>query len=419
MQKKELNGWIQDLRDLGKIKFLMLRQGSNLLQVIIKDESLFEEFKTLSKESAVKVTGIVQKTEKTRAGVEVIAEKIEVLSKSASLPISIEEKGEDKTGQQKRLDFRSLDLRKRKSQLIFNVQSAILEGIYKHVFQKGFQQVFTPCILGTSSEGGSEVFPIIYFDKEGFLRQDPQLHRQLAIAGGFSKIFEIGPAWRAENSHTTKHLCEHRVCAVEMAFIKDEYEVIKLEEELIVSIIETVMEKCGKEVKEVFGIALEKPRQPFPVLEFPNVYQIIKQRGKALGEGSDLDAESEKILAEYAKEEFGSDFFFVNKFPFKIKPFYVMKDNATYARSVDLYFKGLELSSGGQREHRFEKILGSIKEKGLSKDELEWFTKFFQFGVPPHGGFAIGIERLTKALLGIENIRDCVLFPRDTERLVP
>ncbi len=419
-----INGWVHDLRDMGGLKFLLLRDSTGIIQVTIVKKEVSEEllntFKELTAETVITVSGQIQKNEKVNAGIEIIPKSILIHAKAKpELPISVTEKAIT-TGLSKRLDWRSLDLRKLKHQAIFRVQSALLEGMSKYLLGNGYTQVFTPCILGVASESGSEVFPLIYFDKEAFLRQDPQLHRQLTIAGGITKIFDVGPAWRAELSHTNKHLCEHRVCAVETAFIKDEFDVMRLEEQVIIAALKNVVEKCAKDL-ELLEIKVTIPTAPFPVLQFPDVYEIVRKRGKKVIEGEDLDSEADKLVWEHVKETLGTEFYFINRFPSKIKPFYVMKNDAVpqWARSVDLNFKGLELSSGGQREHRYEQLMARVKEKNMTEAEVEWFTKFFQFGVPPHGGFAIGIERLTMSLLNIENVRDCVLFPRDPERLVP
>jgi nondiscriminating aspartyl-tRNA synthetase len=422
--KVKVNGWVHDFRDIGALKFIQLRDSTGVIQVTVlrdsADPKIIEEIKGLPKESVLEIEGMVQENAKVQSGMEIIPETLHVMVRSKpELPISVSEKGVT-TGLAKRLDYRCLDLRKLKTQAIFKVQSAILEGMQRYLLNDGFIQVFTPCIMGVASESGSEVFPIIYFDKEAFLRQDPQLHRQLTIAGGFPKIFDIGPAWRAEQSHTVKHLCEHRVCAVETAFIKDEYDIIRLEEQVIIAALNNVKDKCQKEL-DTLGVKMTVPKAPFPVITFPELYEILEKKGKELPEDTDLDADADRILWEHVKEKYNSEFYFVNWFPSKIKPFYVMKrdEDPRWARSIDLNYKGMELSSGGQREHRHEKIMQAVKEKGMKESEVHWFTQFFEFGVPPHGGFAIGIERITQKLLDIENIRECVLFPRDTERLVP
>lgn len=415
-----LQGWVHELRDIGKIKFILLRDMSGVVQCVIKKENLFKQFSNLSLESVVSIKGNVREAqvkspEVTKKEIEIEVEELEILSKAEPLPINIKEK--IKTGLSKKLDYRSLDLRARKNTAIFKIQAAFVEGMQQWLNKNNFIQVSTPCLIGTASESGAEVFSVLYFNKKAFLRQDPQLHRQLAIAGGLERIYDFGPNWRAEKSHTIKHLTEHRCMAVELAFIKDEQDVMRVEEQVVVSAIKNAIKKCDEEL-ELLNVNLKVPKIPFPELKFPKIYEILREAGKKIKDGQDLDAEAEKILAQYVQEKYKSEFFFINGFPFNLKPFYVYHDNK-YARSVDLYCKTLELSSGGQREHRYEVLIKNIKEKNLNPKNLEWFTKFFKYGVPPHGGFALGIERFTQILLGLKNIREACLFPRDPERLVP
>ncbi len=282
----------------------------------------------------------------------------------------------------------------------------------------GFLRVFTPAIIGAASESGAEVFKVRYFDREAYLRQDPQLHRQLTVIGGLEKIYDLGVNWRAELSHTPRHLSEFRSMAVEMGFISSELDTMRVEEELIKAGIKRVLEEREREL-ELLNVELEVPKTPFPELRFPKIYDILEEMGKEIEYGEEYDTESERLLWNYVKEEYNSDFFFVNRFPFKVKPFYVMKEDDTWARSVDLLYKGLELSSGGQREHRYEVLISQILEKGMNPKNLEWFTKFFAYGAPPHGGFAIGIERLVMKMLNLSNIKEAALFPRDPERVLP
>jgi nondiscriminating aspartyl-tRNA synthetase len=418
-----LKGWIYEIRNLAKLKFLLIRDSTGIVQCVINDKLLIEKFSELSLESVVEIKGKVKKAkvkaEFVRRDVEIEVSDIRVISKSEKLPIHVNEKTTF-TDLSKRLDYRSLDLRKPKNLAIFRIQSALIEGMQNYLNKERFIQVFTPSLMGVASESGSEVFEVKYFNKKAFLRQDPQLHRQLTILGGIEKLYDIGPSWRAEKSHTIKHICEHRTCAVELAFIKDERDTMKIEEEMIVSAIKNVIDKCKDELN-LLGIKLKVPKIPFPELKFPEIYDILKKKGKDIY-GEDLDAESEKILWEHIKNKYNSDFYFFNGFPHKIKPFYVMEGslgNEQWAKSVDLNFRGMELSSGGQREHRYDNIIKNIKERGMSLESVEWFTKFFKYGAPPHGGFAIGIERLTQVLLNLQNIREAVLFPRDTERTTP
>ncbi len=415
-------GWIESIRDLGSLKFIVIRDMSGTIQMVVKKGAVSEEtskvIDSLSREYAVKIRGLVKKNEKASGGRELMPKEVEIISISdTNFPTDISDK--TKSHLDTRLDWRPLDLRNTKNAAIFRLQSEIVNAFHDFFHSNGFVHTFTPSIMGNPAESGSEVFPVVYFNKQAFLRQDPQLHRQLAVAGGLDKIYEIGPSWRAELSHTQKHLCEHRTCAAEIGFIKDEYDVIKLEESLIIHIFKKLGEEAGEELKTL-GVKITVPKSPFPILEFPEIYSILESMGKKLKHGEDLDTESDKLLAKYVMEKYSSEFFFINKIPFAIKPFYVMRDDETeYARSVDLYFREIEMSSGGQRENRYDNLMKSIKEKKLDPAGLEWFTKFFRFGIPPHGGFSIGIERLTKQIAGLDNVREAVLFPRDPERLVP
>ncbi len=418
-----LSGWINKIRDLGRVKFIILRDCEGIAQItfkkgIIKD-TLFEVIKGLGQEDIISVRGNVIKRENAPQGVEVIPNEVDVVNK-AIRPLPIDISGKIESNLDVRLDWRVLDLRRPETTAIFKIQAKIVEAMMKFLNEKRFLQVFTPCLMGTASESGSEVFPVVYFEKNAFLRQDPQLHRQLLIAAGFEKIYDLGPNWRAEPSHTPRHLCEYRACAVEFAFMLNESDIMRIEEELIIATLKTVRKECQKELY-LLGKEVSIPSTPFPEFKFPEVYDILEEFGKKIEYGEDYDRESENILSRYVKEKYGNDFFFVNRFPYKVKPFYVMKvdENPQWARSVDMIYKGLEQSSGGQREHRYKKIIQQIKEKQMNVNSLDWFTKFFKYGVPPHGGFCLGIERFVKQLLDLKNIREGVLFPRAPERLLP
>jgi aspartyl-tRNA synthetase len=418
-----LSGWISIIRDLGNLKFLILRDKKGIAQITLKkgivDEALFKLSKQLHQEDVITVRGDVVTAKKAPGGAEIIPKEIEIVNQAREhLPIDIS--GKIDSNLDLRLDWRVLDLRRKEIAAIFQIQAKFVEAVEDYLRNTGYLQVFTPCLMGVASESGAEVFPVVYFEKEAFLRQDPQLHRQLLIAAGFDKIFDLGPNWRAEPSHTPRHLCEHRACAVEFAFMKDEMDMMRVEEELLVSAMRRIRKECGKEL-DLLKKEIEVPQTPFPVLKFPDIYTILGELGKPIEVGEDYDRESEKLLAEYVKEKYKTDFFFVNRFPFKVKPFYVMKvdDDPLWARSVDLVFKGLEQSSGGQREHRYQKIIQQIAEKGMNAESINWFTRFFKYGVPPHGGFCLGIERFIMQLLDLPNIREATLFPRAPERLLP
>ena len=416
-------GWVSTIRDLGNVKFIILRDFYGIVQVTLKKgtvpEDLLRLADELGPEDVVAVKGEAVSRRNAPGGIEIIPQTIDVLSRSErTLPLDIS--GKIESNLDVRLDWRVLDLRRPENAAIFRIENKAVEAMQLHLAGEKFTQDFTPCLLGTASESGAEVFPVVYFEREAYLRQDPQLHRQLVIASGFDKIFDLGPNWRAEPSHTPRHLCEHRAVAAEFAFMVDESDMMRAEEALIADVFKKVTAECEDDLKSL-DKSLDQPKTPFPELRFPEVYEILSEMGKDFAVGEDYDRESEQLLASYVKKEYDGDFFFVNRFPFAVKPFYVMRvdDDPTWARSVDLVYKGLEQSSGGQREHRYEKIVSQIREKGMMPENLEWFTKFFRYGVPPHGGFCLGIERLVMQMLDLGNIREATLFPRAPERLLP
>jgi len=415
-----LKGWVYEIRNLSNMAFLLLRDFSGIVQCVVKDKSLLGN---LSLESVVEIQGKVKKSnvraELARNDIEVEVSALKILNPAEELPMQVNEKAV-KAELPTRLDWRSLSLRTPKSQAIFKIQAKLVEGMQEYLNENGFLQVFTPSLMSAASESGSEVFEVKYFETKAYLRQDPQLHRQLTVAGGIEKLYDIGPSWRAEKSNTVKHLTEHRTCAVEMAFIESERDVMRVEEKVIISAFEKVNKECKREL-ELLGVKLKIPKIPFTEINFPEVYDILAKMGKKIKVGEDLDAEAERLLWEYVQKKHpGTDFYFLNKFPFSKKPFYVYCDeDEKYARSTDLYYKGMEMSSGGQREHRYDKLIKNVKERNIPLKSVEWFTKFFRYGVPTHGGFALGIERITMMLLNLENVREAVLFARDPGRLTP
>jgi aspartyl-tRNA synthetase len=418
-----ISGWVHDVRLLGKINFILLRDREGITQVTILQDKVSKEImelvKKLHQEDVLTIRGKIQKSKSKDYPVELIPDKIELVNKS-EVPLPLDPRNITPANLDTRLDWRSLELRKRENFAIFRIQELIMQGFEEQLRKEGFLRVWTPSLIGGAAEGGSEVFKIKYFNETASLRQDPQLHRQLLIAAGFDKIYDMGPSWRAELSDQPTHLSEHRTCAPEMAFIEDETDTERLEERIVISAIKKV-QKEGEEELKILKKEIKIPKTPFPEMRFPKIYEILEEYGKKLKVGSDLDKEGEKILANFVKEKYKTDFFFINRFPSAIKPFYVMKvdDEPQWARSIDFVFKGLEMSSGGQREHRYEKIIQQAKEKGMNLESLKWFTEVFKYGVPPHGGFSIGIERFTMKLLDIPNIKESVLFPRYPTRMLP
>lgn len=418
-----LAGWVHDVKDLARMRFIWLRDRGGIAQITIsKTDSAPEVIQasaTLGKEDVIAVEGNVVEKRVAKVGSEITATKIELITKAqAAAPLDMS--GKIDSNLDARLDWRVIDLRRPENASIFRIQSKLTVGIQEYLVKNGYMQVFTPCLLGGTSEGGAEVFKLDYFGKEAFLRQDPQLHRQLCIAAGLDKIYDIGPNWRAELSHTTQHLCEHRGVAVEFGFITDERDVMRVEEEATVAGLKKAERECASDFT-LLKIKPEVPQTPFPEMRFPEIYSILEEHGKKVAYGSDIGKEGESILAEHVREKHKSDAFYINRFPSKVKPFYVMRvDNEPeWARSVDLIYRGVEQSSGGQREHRYDRIMQQLKEQNINQEGMKWFTDPFKFGVPPHGGFCLGIERLTMAFLRKENIKETTLFPRTPERLLP
>jgi nondiscriminating aspartyl-tRNA synthetase len=422
-EKVELFGWVHDVRVLGGIAFVLLRNTNGIVQVAVPKKSvppeLFALVGTLRQEDVISCKGLVKESKEARLGFEIIPEELGVLSKAAA-PLPLDPRGVTPAALDTRLEWRSLELRRPESNAIFRIENAAVEAFEGYLRENGFIRTFTPSILGGISEGGSEVFKVDYYGKPAFLRQDPQLHRQLTIAGGFDRIYDLGTNWRAERSHTPRHMSEHRTIAPEVAFIKDERDVMRVEEQMVAHAIRSLRESCPDELSTL-KLELEVPKVPFPEISFPDVYRILEEMGRKLPRNEDPDEASQRALATRVKETTGSDFFFLNRFPSAVKPFYVMKvdDDPEFARSTDLVYKGLELSSGGQREHRHDNIVSQIREKGMDEKGLLWFTEPFRYGVPPHGGYSFGIERFVAYLLNLPNIKEAALFPRDPETLQP
>jgi len=418
-----LVGWVHDVRTLGGISFVLLRNAKGIVQIASPKKAVSkaveDTISSLHQEDVISCKGIVKESKIARNGFEITPETLTVLAKAA-VPLPLDPRGVTPASLDTRLSWRSLDLRREAGTALFRLENVMVSAMEEYLQRNGFIRVFTPSIIGGTSEGGSEVFKIDYYGRPAFLRQDPQLHRQLTIAGGFDRIYDLGANWRAELSHTPRHMSEHRTIAPEMAFIDDERDTMRVEERMVRAAVRSMNERCEGELKTI-GAKIEEPETPFPELAFPEVYETLEKLGRRLPKGEDIDTGSLRVLGDHVKEKFDSDFFFLNRFPSAVKPFYVMKvdSDPEWARSVDLIHKGVELSSGGQREHRPSKILQQIREKGMDEASLKWFTEPFRYGVPPHGGYSFGIERFAAGLTNLSSIKEAALFPRDPERLEP
>lgn len=408
----EVAGWVQNTRDLSKVKFILLRDASGMIQVTgIKGktpESLFENMEKISKESVIYVKGTIKDSKQAPGGKEINPDEIIILSAAEDLPIDVSDFS--KTELPKRLDYRFLDLHRKKIQSIFKIQGEIAKSFRDFFYDRGFKEVFLPSVISSSSEGGTELFPIKYFEKKAYLAQSPQLYKQMIIMSPLEKVFIITPVWRAEKHNTVRHLNESRQMDIEVAFAGQE-EVMKNLEEVVKYIVNEVINKCKKEL-EILDVKLKIPKVKY--LSYEETVKLLK-----VDNGADFSPEDEKKL----NEKFPDTIVFVHSWPAKIKPFYIMPKgedtNAELSEGFDAIYKGLEISSGGQRIHIPELLEKKLKEKGLNPKNFKSYIDSFRFGAPPHAGWSIGLERLTQVLCDLNNIREAVLFPRDRDRLSP
>lgn len=411
-------GWVEDIRNLGSIAFIILRDRKGTLQVTaLKKENpdLFEKLVNIPRETVISVEGLCKKSDKARNNYEVIPKQIEILSTSETpLPLGVVDKVESEL--ETRLDNRFIDLRKQDIQAIFKIRNVVIAAVHEYLRSENFVEVHTPNIIASSSEGGTDVFKIKYFEKDAFLAQSPQLYKQMLMATGLDRVYEIAWYFRAEEHNTRRHLNESTAVDLEMAFISSEEDVMKILEGLVYN----MWKKSGecKEELESLGKKIVVPKLPFKRLTYDDVLKKLNNSGSEIKWGADLGAEEERLLGEIMKKE-GHDFYFITKYPIEAKPFYTMLEGDKYSRGFDLECKGVEIASGSQRIHDVELLKNRLEACDLNPKDFESYLKAFRYGMPPHGGFGFGIERFLMELLDIKNIRECILFPRDRTRLTP
>ena len=423
-------GWIQETRDMGGIAFVILRDRTGTLQLVLPkkklDAALVEQFVTPQRESVIAVLGTVKASEKARNGYEVLPKEMTLLNESAApLPVGVVDKVE--ADLDTRLDNRFLDLRKPEIQAIFKVRSVLVNAGIRSFTRQSFVQVHTPRIIGASSEGGTDLFAVKYFEKDAYLAQSPQLYKQMLMATGLDRQFEVATYFRAEKHNSYRHLNEVTAFDVEMAFVEDEEDVMRVLETAVRDMWQAVHDESQKELT-LLGKTVEVPALPFPRLTYDEALKLVNQTGKwrndkgeaaEIPHGDDLNASAEKILGEVMRER-GHAFYFITKYPEDIRPFYTfVEEDGKTTRSFDLEHAGLEVTSGAQRQHDPKKLEERLRHKGLDPEDFEDYLKPFRYGMPPHGGFGLGIDRLTMEVLGLTNVREAVLFPRDRTRLAP
>lgn len=410
-------GWVHEIRDLGGIVFVLVRDREGTIQVTAPskkvEKDLFEEIKKIKKESVVAFKAKVQESSKAPNGVELIPSELKILNESAQ-PLPLDPTEKVKAEMDTRLDSRFLDLRKETSRSIFKIKSRMLRTIRNFFDEEGMLEINTPKLVASATEGGTELFPITYFEKEAFLGQSPQLYKQMMMSAGFDSVYEIAQIFRAEEHDTLRHLNEAISIDMEASFKSDE-DVMEILENMIVKVIEDVIADCSKEL-EILEYDLKVPELPFKRLKYDDVVDMVNSKGIKMQHGEDLSRASEKALGDMM-----DGYYFIVEWPTAIKPFYVKAydEDPEKSHSFDLMYKDLEISSGATRIHDYDELVESIKSKGLNPDAFETYLSAFKFGMPPHSGWGVGAERLNMTLTGISNIRETVLFPRDRHRLTP
>ena len=411
-----LRGWIYKIIDLSSVVFIKLRDKSGIVQ-LVTDKDQIEGLKL---ENAVEVVGKKSENEKAPGGIEIIVDKIKILGKTYydKLPFEINS-FKNKAALETQLDHRTIALRRPEIRAIFKVQNEIEQAFRDYLRSKNFEQIHTAKIIDSSTEGGSEMFTVNYFDRRSFLAQSPQFYKQMMVGAGFERVYEIGHAYRAELHNTWRHLNEYVSLDVEMGFIKDEFELMDLEEGFLDYLFKHLNRVCKKEL-EMYKVKLPDEVK-IPRITLDEAHKILLEKYNKKSPIGNIDAKGEELICDYVKKEYGTEFVFLTKYPVTKRPMYTMPDDKdkTLTKSFDLIYDGLEITTGGQRIHDYEMLKANIIKFGLNPEDFDFYLETFKYGMPPHGGFAIGLERLTMKILKLSNIREAALIPRDMKRLTP
>ena len=414
-----LEGAVHSVRDMGEIAFIILRKRDGLVQTVWENGKTNLELSQVRQGDFIRTTGIVKKEERAPHGKEVRLENIEHLSSAnGPLPLAID-KWKLNTSLEAKLDRRSLSLRNVRERAKFRIQEALVRGFRDFLYSQGFTEIYTPKIGAKSAEGGANMFKLSYFHRPAVLQQSPQLYKQMMV-GVFDRVFETGPVFRAEKHNTRRHLNEYTSLDFEMGYIKSFMDICEMETGFLQYTMKLLEQEYAKELK-LLNITLPNVEK-IPYVRFDEAKRLVSEKyNRKIRNPFDLEPEEEELIGRYFKEEYDADFVFVTHYPSKKRPFYAMDDpeDERYTLSFDLLYKGLEITTGGQRIHDYEELLKKIEKKGMTLEGLEQYLDAFKFGMPPHGGLGIGLERLTMQLLGEDNVREACLFPRDMSRLEP
>lgn len=417
-ETNRIQGFVENLRNKRTMAFLVIRDHTGRIQVTIEKEKhpdLAALVDQLTVESVVTCVGpVVENSYVKLGGVEMLPEAMEILSIAEPLPITKD------AAIDARLDYRWLDLRSDRNTLIFKAQTELVAAMRAFLLQRGFMEIHTPKLIGTASESGADVFELKYFDRKAYLAQSPQFYKQMAMAAGFDRIFEVGPVFRAEKSFTNKHATEFTGFDLEMSYIDSFRDVMTIEAELLQDALRHVREKYGEQIKELFGLETIVPTLPFPEMKLADVYKELEERyGYTCpdSEKNDLTTDAEHLCAKLSMDKFGHEFLFVTDYGPEKRAFYHMRDEHGMPLGYDLIWRGTEITTGAQREHRYEQLRAQADEKGLG-DDVKFYMEFFRYGCPPHGGFGLGVDRLTMLLLGIP-IKEVMFLFRGPNRITP
>ena len=413
-----LAGWVQQVRQVGRrLAFWIVRDRSGWAQVVVSGEPALT---APAPESVVWVQGEVVPSQ-SQQGLELQAKAVQVLSGASELPFAIHHPNLN-TKPELLLNQRVLSLRHQQNQAVFRVKAVIAQAFRAALVAAGFLEVQTPKIVATGTEGGAELFAVQYFEQPAYLAQSPQFYKQMLVSAGFERVFEVGPAFRAEEHNTSRHINEFTSLDLEMGFIESENELMQLETELLRQIFQAVRERCPAELALLQATVPElQPDYTIPQLPLANARSILQQEYGHTAPAHDLDPQGERLLCQYAQQTWGQPLVFVTHYPPAARPFYTRTydDGSGLTRSFDLLWRGLEITTGGLRIHQHDELVQSMRQHGLQPADYEFYLQAFALGMPPHGGLAIGLERLTAQLLNLNNIRQATLFPRDRQRLVP
>ncbi len=415
-------GFVQSVRLQKRMQFVVVRDRTGFVQVAHEragpDDPLAAVIAALQPESAVVVHGCAQANAAVRlGGVEIVAARIDVPGPCLAPPPVDASSSPDR-----RMDFRWLDLRRPDALLVFEIQTAAERAMRRFWHERGFLEIHSPKLMAAASESGAELFRLPYFGGEATLAQSPQFYKQMAIAAGFERVFEIGPVFRANPSFTSRHDTEFTSVDVEVAWIESHDDLLRLEEEWLVAVLTDVAAELGERARATFGVEIVVPSLPFPRVTLAEAHEILARAGHApQREGGDLDPEGERRLGAHFRERHGHDFVFVTDWPAELRPFYTMRrpDDAALTRSFDLLWKGVEVTSGAQREHRPDALLGEIRARGLAVEPFEDYVRFFRHGCPPHGGYGFGLSRMLMVLLDRPHVREVTFVHRSPSRLRP